>query len=102
MGIGLTGEHEELAASVRAFTARHVTRDVTRTVVRAACGPVRPPFWPALADQGLLALHVPERYGGQGFSLVELAVAVEEMGRAVAPGPYVPTVLASAVLLAAD
>ncbi len=109
MGIGLTGEHEELAASVRAFTARHVTREVRRhvtsTAVRAVCRPdrtERPSFWTALADQGLLSLHVPERFGGQGFSLVELAVAVEEMGRAAAHGPYVPTVLASAVLVAAD
>ena len=97
MGIGLTAEHEELAASVRAFTARHVTREVVRAVPQ----PETPGFWKALADQGLLGLHVPERLGGQGFSLVELAVAVEEMGRAAAPGPYVPTVLAGAVLLAA-
>jgi 3-oxochol-4-en-24-oyl-CoA dehydrogenase len=101
MGIGLTGEHEELAASVRAFTTRHVTRDVVRDVVRAAPRPETPGFWGTLAGQGLLGLHVPEEFGGQGFSLVELAVAVEELGRAAAPGPYVPTVLASAVLLAA-
>lgn len=97
MGIGLTAEHEELAASVRAFAARHITRDV----VRASPQPETPGFWGALAEQGLLGLHVPEECGGQGFSLVELAVAVEELGRAAAPGPYVPTVLASAVLLAA-
>ncbi|MCW2945005.1 MAG: Acyl-CoA dehydrogenase [Actinoallomurus sp.] len=103
MGIGLTGEHEELAASVRAFTARHVPRDVLRAAVEDdASRERRPGFWSVLAGQGLLGLHVPERHGGQGFSLLELAVAVEEMGRALAPGPYVPTVLASAVLLASD
>jgi alkylation response protein AidB-like acyl-CoA dehydrogenase len=98
MGIGLTAEHEELAASVRAFAERHLPREA----VRAALGPgERPGHWSALAGQGLLGLHLPEEYGGQGFSLVELAVAVEEMGRALAPGPYVPTVWTSAVLLAA-
>ncbi|MFB9837436.1 acyl-CoA dehydrogenase family protein, partial [Actinoallomurus acaciae] len=100
MGIGLTAEHEELAASVRAFAARHIPREA----VRAALDPgadERPDHWSALAGQGLLGLHLPEEHGGQGFSLVELAVAVEEMGRALAPGPYVPTVWASAVLLAA-
>jgi alkylation response protein AidB-like acyl-CoA dehydrogenase len=103
MGLGLTGEHEELAASVRAFTARHISREVVRAAVEA--DPSREPgpgFRSALAGQGLLGLHLPERYGGQGFSLLELAVAVEEMGRALAPGAYVPTVLASAVVLAAD
>ena len=102
MGIGLTGEHHELAASVRAFARRYLPREVVRAAVEA--GPAResrPEHWPALAGQGLLGLHVPERHGGQGFSLVELAVAVEEMGRAAAPGPYVPSVLASAVILAA-
>jgi alkylation response protein AidB-like acyl-CoA dehydrogenase len=100
MGIGLTGEHQELAVSVRAFAARHVPREVLRAAVEAPES--RPEFWEVLTDQGLLGLHVPEQYGGQGFSLVELAVAVEEMGRAAAPGPYVPSVLASAILLAAD
>ena len=39
--------------------------------------------WPALA--------VPEEYGGVGLSIVETAVVVEELGRAVAPGPLLPT-----------
>jgi alkylation response protein AidB-like acyl-CoA dehydrogenase len=104
MAIGVTEEHEALAASVRAFTERHVSRQVVRAAVpaeSAATGesgkPARPAYWGALAAQGLLGLHLPEEHGGQGFSLVELAVAVEEFGRALAPGPYVPTVLASAI-----
>ncbi|WP_329252198.1 acyl-CoA dehydrogenase [Actinoallomurus sp. NBC_01490] len=100
MGIGLTAEHEELAASVRAFAARHIPREAVRAALAPDAGD-RPDHWSALAGQGLLGLHLPEDRGGQGFSLVELAVAVEEMGRALAPGPYVPTVWASAVLLAA-
>ncbi|GAA4487672.1 acyl-CoA dehydrogenase [Actinoallomurus oryzae] len=100
MGIGLTAEHEELAASVRAFAARHIPREAVRAALAPDAGD-RPDHWGALAGQGLLGLHLPEDRGGQGFSLVELAVAVEEMGRALAPGPYVPTVWASAVLLAA-
>ncbi len=94
MSIGLTEEHAALAASVRGFAERHVTRD--------SGSDGRPPFWDALAAQELLGLHLPERSGGQGYSLLELAVAVEEMGRALAPGPYVPTVLASAVIDAAS
>ena len=55
----------------------------------------------ALAAQGLLGLHVPEADGGQGGGLGELAIAIEELGRALTPGSFVPTVLASAVLTAA-
>ena len=46
-------------------------------------------------------MHVSEASGGSGFGLEELVVVVEEMGRAVAPGPFVPTVIASAFLDAA-
>jgi alkylation response protein AidB-like acyl-CoA dehydrogenase len=110
MAIGLTEEHEALVASVRGFTTRHVTTEVIRAEVARAeragteqAGPVgRPVFWSALAAQGLLGLHLPEEYGGQGFTPVELAVAVEELGRGLTPGPYVPTVLASAIIAAGD
>jgi len=57
-----------------------------------------PPFWTALAKLGWLGLHVPEEYGGEGYGLPELAVVLAELGRVVAPGPFLPTVLASAVL----
>jgi alkylation response protein AidB-like acyl-CoA dehydrogenase len=103
MGIGLIEEHEELAATVRRFTERHASRAVVRAAVAdEAVRESRPAFWAELAEQGLLGLHLPEEHGGQGFSVLELAVAVEEMGRALVPGPYVPTVLASAVIAAAD
>ena len=60
-----------------------------------------PPFWGDLAALGWLGLHLPEARGGSGFGLPELVVVVEELGRAVAPGPFVPTVIASAVIDAA-
>jgi len=49
---------------------------------------------------GWLGLHVDEEYGGSGFGLPELVVVIDELGRAVAPGPFVPTVTVSAVLSA--
>jgi alkylation response protein AidB-like acyl-CoA dehydrogenase len=97
MAIGLTEEHDALAESVRGFVERNVTVQTVRAALEADTE-TRPPFWTALADQGLLGLHVPEEHGGQGFGLLELAVALEELGRAAAPGPFLPTVLASAVI----
>ena len=44
---------------------------------------------------------MPEEHGGSGYGLEELVVVVEQLGRAVAPGAFVPTVVASAVLAAA-
>src|SRR6266511_2212586 len=60
-----------------------------------------PPFWSELAGQGWLGLHVDEARGGEGYGLPELAVVLEELGRAFAPGPFVPTTLAAAVVQAA-
>ena len=52
----------------------------------------------AISEPGWLGLHVSEANGGARYGLVEQAVVVEELGRACAPGPYLPTVLAAAIL----
>ncbi|GAB2735864.1 acyl-CoA dehydrogenase [Amycolatopsis magusensis] len=101
LGLGLTEEHTALADSVRRFTERHLTPAVLRAAVDAKAESL-PPFWAELAGQGLLGLHVPEEHGGQGAGLLELAVALEALGRAAQPGPLLPTTLASALLVAAD
>jgi 3-oxochol-4-en-24-oyl-CoA dehydrogenase len=103
MALGLTEEHVQLADSVRAWAERHSPPAVARAVADGkedGANLYRDTLRPSLADQGLLGLHVPEADGGQGFGLPELTVAVEELGRALVPGALVPTVLASAVLVA--
>jgi alkylation response protein AidB-like acyl-CoA dehydrogenase len=45
-----------------------------------------------MVDLGWPALTVPEECGGLGLGFVELAVVAEELGRAVAPGPFLATV----------
>ena len=97
MTIGLTEEHRDLRDAVRAFTSRRVTQAVVREAVDAGSEKA-PAFWDDLAAQGLLGLHLPESVGGAGYGMVELAVVVEELGRVMTPGPFLPTVLASAVL----
>jgi alkylation response protein AidB-like acyl-CoA dehydrogenase len=101
MGIGLTEEHEALADAVRGWAERNSPVGVVRATLDAD-EESRPAFWAGLAEQGLLGLHVPDEYGGQGAGLLELAVALEVLGRAMVPGPFLPTVLASAALLRAD
>src|SRR6202020_2306314 len=53
------------------------------------------------AGRVLLGLPIPAGQGGSGFGLSETLVVAEQMGRRLAPGPYVPTVIASAVLAGA-
>src|SRR5690606_27911502 len=96
MAIGLTGEHEELAAAVRGLIERAVPDGPGGT---GPGEPARTPpgLWAGLAGQGLLGLHLPEAHGGQGGGLPELAVALEELGRGLVGGPFLPPGLASAV-----
>ncbi|HEX5190512.1 MAG TPA: acyl-CoA dehydrogenase [Streptosporangiaceae bacterium] len=101
MALGLTPEHLDLAAAVRGWTERHSPADVVRAAVDGGDGGgphYRAVLAPSLAGQGLFGLHLPEEAGGQGFGLPELAVALEETGRALLPGGYLATVLASAAV----
>jgi alkylation response protein AidB-like acyl-CoA dehydrogenase len=50
-------------------------------------------FWTKLAEQGWLGLIYDEEHGGSGLGIVDLTVLMEEMGRAVMPGPFFSTVL---------
>src|SRR5689334_1179439 len=99
MAIGITEDHEALRQVVRRFVDAQCAPAVARAALDADAES-RPPFWDALAPLGWLGLHVAEEHGGAGYGLVEQCVVVEELGRAAAPGPYVPTVLASAVVQA--
>ncbi|MGC4985692.1 acyl-CoA dehydrogenase [Streptomyces sp. DT193] len=99
MGIAVTPEQRELAEAVRGWIARAVPPEEVRKLLDAPGGG-RPPFWDALAAQGLLAVHLPEACGGGGGDLVDLAVVVEEAARAALPGPFAANALAAAVLAA--
>ncbi|MGW4163646.1 acyl-CoA dehydrogenase [Streptomyces sp. NPDC004788] len=99
MGIAITHEQRELARSVRGWLTRAVPPEAVRKhldVPDLALG--RPAYWDGAAAQGLLGVHLPEEYGGGGGDLVDLAVVLEEAGRALLPGPYLPTVLAAELL----
>src|SRR5580700_8316601 len=97
MPIGIGEDHEELRRTVRRWLEARCPPEVPRALLDAESETL-PPFWDELAAQGWLGIHVPEEYGGQGFGLTELAVVVEELARAAAPGPVLPTMLAAALL----
>ncbi|MBS9534025.1 acyl-CoA dehydrogenase [Mycobacterium sp. M1] len=100
MAIALTDDHRELAEVARGFLTAQKARGAARELLDAA-DEARPTFWNELAQLGWLGLHIDEEHGGSGFGLPELVVVIEELGRAVAPGPFLPTVIASAVISAA-
>jgi alkylation response protein AidB-like acyl-CoA dehydrogenase len=97
MTMALREEHLALVDALRRFTADRCPPAVVRAAVDGKEADRRPPFWDELAGLGWLGLHLPESVGGQGFGLLEQALVLEELGRAGAPGPMLPTALASAV-----
>src|SRR5690606_38366471 len=97
MAVAISEDHRELASMIRSFLRARQARAASRALLEAA--EERPPeFWAEFADLGLIGLHLPEEYGGGGHGLPELVVVAEELGRAVAPGPFLPTMIASAVV----
>ncbi|WP_128980170.1 acyl-CoA dehydrogenase [Streptomyces roseicoloratus] len=99
MGIAITHEQRELARSVRGWLTRAVPPEEVRGHLdlpgRATD---RPAYWDGAVGQGLLGVHLPEEHGGGGGDLVDLAVVLEEAGRALLPGPHLPSVLAAELL----
>ncbi|MFH8487175.1 acyl-CoA dehydrogenase family protein [Streptomyces longisporoflavus] len=96
-------EEETLRSVVRGLLADHC--DATAVLARTeSAEPHDRELWKALADgMGLAGLLVPEELGGQGATHREAAVVLEELGRAVAPVPYLTSaVIATEALLACD
>ena len=99
-----TEEQTQLRDAVRRFMADHSPPSAVRVLMETDLG-CDEAVWRRLCQKLAVAgVHVPEAYGGQGFSFAELAVVLQEMGRALYCGPYFSsTVLAAtAILLAAS
>jgi 3-oxochol-4-en-24-oyl-CoA dehydrogenase len=97
MSIAITEDHRSLAETVRSFADKRDLRGLARERLESPDDSL-PDFWSELAELGWLGLHLPEEVGGSGYGIEELVIVVEELARAVAPGPFVPTVIASAVI----
>ncbi len=97
MPIGITEDHEALREAARDMLARHCSHADVRAALDAESESV-PSYWSSAAELGWLGLHIPEEYGGAGYGMAELAVVIEELGRCVAPGGFIPTVHAAAVI----
>ena len=97
MSIALTEEHQELARVARAFLDSNQVRGESRALLEAPSDRL-PSFWKEMAGLGWMGLHIDEAHGGQGFALPELSVVLEALGFAMAPGPFLPTTLAAALV----
>ena len=92
MNFGFNEEQELLRNTARKFFENECPSDTVRKLMETPEG-ISAELWKKLAEQGWLGLIYPEPYDGTALGLVDLVVLMEEMGRAVAPGPYFSTVL---------
>lgn len=91
-------EHDDFRASLRGFLRSAAPPDQVRAVSAADGHDQR--LWRRLCTElGLAGLHVAERRGGAGGTLVEAAIAFEELGRALTPVPLAATVFAIEAIL---
>jgi alkylation response protein AidB-like acyl-CoA dehydrogenase len=93
-----TAEQEELRDSVRAVLGGECPLSLARSVVEDG---VRPDaLWKTMVDLGWPALTIPDDHGGIGLGMVEAGIVCEELGRQIAPGPWIPTVTQFAAVVA--
>lgn len=98
MEFGLTESQEILKESARKFFAGECPIGEVRRLMETESA-FDANLWSKLAEQGYSGIIFPEEYGGVGLGIVELALLMEEAGRALLPGPFFSTVaLAGGVL----
>jgi 3-oxocholest-4-en-26-oyl-CoA dehydrogenase beta subunit len=99
MDFTLTQAQDELGALTRTILTDRVTPARLREVEAGGCR-FDGDLWAALAGAGVLAATLPESLGGDGLGLLEQCTVLAEIGRAVAPVPYLSTIVLGATALA--
>ena len=101
MTFALTEEQHQLQQLVRKFCEAKSPIAEVRRLMETEDG-FDPAVWDQLGSElGLQSLAIPEQFGGAGFSLVELCLVMEEMGRALLCAPFLSSIAlgANAILM---
>ena len=96
MRLALSEDQERLRQPARDFLADNWSKAVVKQMEESETGHSRE-LWQEMAELGWMGLALPEQYGGGGMSFLDLAVLLEEMGRACLPGPFFSTVVLGAL-----
>ncbi|MGI5128148.1 acyl-CoA dehydrogenase family protein [Pseudonocardia sp. CA-107938] len=99
MDFSPTEAQRDLGALISPILDRHATPERLRELED---GEHRfdPQLWAALADAGVLSAALPEDVGGTGYGILEQCSVLVELGRAVAPVPYLASIVLGASALA--
>ena len=94
-----TSAQDELGGLSRQILTDRVTPEQLREIERSGTG-FDGALWSELAKAGILSAALPEAAGGVGLGLLEQCSVLLEVGRTVAPVPYLPTIVLGASALA--
>ena len=96
MNFAFSEEQEELRRAVRQFLESKSPETEVRRLMETTEG-YDPAVWKQMGQELMLqGLAIPEEYGGQGFTFIELGIVLEEMGRVLLCAPYFSSVVLAA------
>jgi alkylation response protein AidB-like acyl-CoA dehydrogenase len=101
MHFAFTPEQEALRAEARRWLDEHYPPERVAELADSDAG-WDPASWGELAELGWLGVSVAEEEGGAGLGFLEEAVLLEELGRALYPGPYFSTIALALPTLEAE
>jgi alkylation response protein AidB-like acyl-CoA dehydrogenase len=99
MNLALSEEQEMLRKMARDFLTDKFPKTVVKEIEQSETG-YSAELWQEMAGLGWMGLAFPEKYGGSGMSFLDLAILLEEMGRACLPGPYFSSVILGGLAIA--
>src|SRR5271166_5232064 len=96
MDFGFTEDQREIQRTARDLLAERARPERVREHAEARRTDAE--LWRELSELGWPGIAIAEEHGGQGLGRIELSILCEELGRSLAPVPFLPTVLASTVI----
>jgi alkylation response protein AidB-like acyl-CoA dehydrogenase len=96
MDFGLTDDQREIQRTAHDLLGERATP--ARVREHAESARMDTELWGELRELGWPGIAISEEYGGGGLGVIELSILCEELGRSLAPVPFLPSVMAAAVI----
>src|SRR5579862_1018991 len=96
MDFGLTDDQREIQRTARDLLSDRARPERVRE--HAEAHTTDRELWRELCELGWPGIAVSEQYGGGGLGGIELSILCEELGRALAPVPFLPSAMAATVI----
>jgi alkylation response protein AidB-like acyl-CoA dehydrogenase len=96
MDFGFTDDQREIQRTARELLSERARPERVREHAESARSDQE--LWRELCDLGWPGIAVSEEYGGQGLGRIELSILCEELGRSLAPVPFLPSAMAATLI----